>query len=69
MNASEFDLKFDEGDAITADLDLAQVQRPGLAPGIPRPPPPPPPCAGLTTRHFERSREGQAEMGAECDEV
>jgi hypothetical protein len=30
MKASEFDRKFDDGETITANLDLAKAQRPGL---------------------------------------
>jgi hypothetical protein len=30
MNAAEFDRKFDDGDDITADLDLSWARRPAL---------------------------------------
>jgi hypothetical protein len=30
MNAAEFDRKFDDGDDITADLDLSSARRPAL---------------------------------------
>jgi hypothetical protein len=30
MRAEEFDQKFDDGEDVTADLDLAAIRRPGL---------------------------------------
>jgi hypothetical protein len=30
MKAEEFDQKFDDGEDVTADLDLAAIRRPGL---------------------------------------
>lgn len=30
MKASDFDRKFDEGEDVTADLDLSKARRPGL---------------------------------------
>jgi hypothetical protein len=32
MNASAFDRRFDDGEDITADLELSRAQRPGLEP-------------------------------------